>query len=853
LDLELQARSVVEPRGWSAETLRWVIGLYCVLIGAFALVAPHHFSGSPYLGLLPYQTWWAAGALAAGAALIAVSVLQPRRLVGLLVHGGAGFVLLLLAASFGQTALWTGMIAYGAIGAGTALAGVVSYARPARLEAGRDLFALSMAAVGVVNGLALIGVSRLFGSAYYDLARSHFPVLGLMLLASGLLLGLAHLSPKPGRGLLVAAHLAAGSAFIVYGAVVSFPRRSWTGILLYWGCGAALALLPWLTQWLAGLDTSALRTRLALALATATSIALILTAAVATSQEERLAVEQVLEARQIEALSIARSVSDYVNLNAARAATVAALAGRAPLVPPVQQRLLDSARPAYRDVTAFLTLDLGGEVIARVGETAVPPALWRRLVREVRLQPRRDIGVRLLPEDDHTTLLFTAPIHGLRGELAGVLVTVFDSQALARRIGRPATSVYLADGQGQSIAFREATPEELRALVSGGEPASIPPLPPGWDREVQANHVLSSRHRLAAFARIPELGWVVAVERPRSAALSGVRRGRDLAFGLLLLVVPLAVLSGTVVARRIARPLGTLADAVEALTAGDAGVPLAASDISEVDRLSASFREMRGRLAQRTRESEELATELRARAEALAETDRRKDEFLAMLAHELRNPLGAIANASYVLAEVGPADPAAARSVAVIQRQIQHLVRMVDDLLDVSRITRGKVELRRQPADLNEVVQHAVETLRPVVEARDHHLRLTLPSAPLPLHADVTRLEQVVGNLLRNAARYTEPGGRIEVEVRPTGREAVLTVRDNGIGMPPDLLARVFDLFIQGERALDRSEAGLGIGLTLVRSLVEMHGGRVEARSDGEGKGSEFEIRLPLDEEAGAP
>ncbi|HVR95237.1 MAG TPA: sensor histidine kinase [Thermoanaerobaculia bacterium] len=833
-------------RIWSAESLRWVIGLYCAFIGAFALIAPHHFAGMPYEGLQPYQTWWAAAALAAGLSLLAVSVLRPRRSLSLLVHGGAGLVLLLLAASFGRTALWTGMTGYGILAAGTAAAGLLSYARPASLEAGRDLFALSMAALGVVNGLSLVGLPRLFQLSYYDIARPHLPMLGLMLFASGLLLVLVHLRPQRVRGLIVAAHLAAGSAFIASGAVISFPRRSWTGILLAWGCGTALALLPWLVQWLARLDTAALRTRLALALAASTSVALILTAAVATSQEERLAVDQVLEARQIEAMAIARNVSDYVYLNAARTATVAALAGRAPLVPGVQQRLLDSAQPAYQDVTAFVTLDPGGEVVARTGRTRVPPAVWRGVARDVRLQARQDIGIRLLREGGHTTLLFTSPILGLRNELAGVLVTVVDSQALARRIGRPATSVYLADGRGQTIASRELTPADLEALDTGGQPYVLPPLPEGWDRQIRERGVLSNPYRLAAFARVPELDWVIAVERPRSAALAGVRRGRDLAFGLLLLVIPLAVLVGTVVARRIARPLGTLADAVAGLTAGTPDVPLAASGISEVDRLSVSFRDMRDRLAERTRESGQLAAELRARAEALADSDRRKDEFLAMLAHELRNPLGAIANAVYVLSEIGPSEPKAARSVAVIQRQVQHLVRMVDDLLDVSRITRGKVELRRQPVDLSEVVQQAVETSRPVVEAREHDLRLTLPPAPLPLHADATRLEQVVSNLLRNAARYTEPGGRIEVEARQAGGEAVLTIRDSGIGIPSGLLPRVFDLFTQGERGLDRSDSGLGIGLTLVRSLVEMHGGRVAARSDGEGKGSEFEIRLPL-------
>jgi len=328
---------------------------------------------------------------------------------------------------------------------------------------------------------------------------------------------------------------------------------------------------------------------------------------------------------------------------------------------------------------------------------------------------------------------------------------------------------------------------------------------------------------------------------------AGVRRGRDLAFGLLLLVVPIAVLAGIFAARRIAHPLVDLSSAVGEMTAGNLAAPLGAgSNITEVARLASAFQEMRGRLAERTRESERLTAELRARAEALAESDRRKDEFLAMLAHELRNPLGAVANASYLLEQLTPPEPQLERPIAIIRRQIQHLVRMVDDLLDVSRITRGKVELRREPVDLAEVLRHAVETVRPLAEAREQTLRAEIPEEPLALYGDVTRLEQVFSNLLRNAVKFTEPGGRIEISAEGQGAEAVARVRDDGIGMPADLLPRVFDLFTQGEQGLDRTGGGLGIGLTLVRSLVEMHGGRIEARSEGPGRGSEFEVRLPL-------
>ncbi len=233
-------------------------------------------------------------------------------------------------------------------------------------------------------------------------------------------------------------------------------------------------------------------------------------------------------------------------------------------------------------------------------------------------------------------------------------------------------------------------------------------------------------------------------------------------------------------------------------------------------------------------------------AQALREADRRKDEFLAMLAHELRNPLAPIRNAAHVLKLAGPAeDPRQRWAREVIERQTQHLTRLVDDLLDVSRITQGKVALVREPLDIATLLHLAVETSRPLIEARHHRLTVVPPAHPVRIAGDRTRLVQVVGNLLNNAAKYTPEGGHIELEAAQEGGEAVIRVRDDGIGVPADLLPHVFDLFTQADRSLDRSQGGLGIGLTLVRQLVHLHGGQVEARSGGSGLGSEFTVRLP--------
>jgi PAS domain S-box-containing protein len=231
--------------------------------------------------------------------------------------------------------------------------------------------------------------------------------------------------------------------------------------------------------------------------------------------------------------------------------------------------------------------------------------------------------------------------------------------------------------------------------------------------------------------------------------------------------------------------------------------------------------------------------------QCLQEVNRRKDEFLAMLAHELRNPLAPIRNALYLMKQGGPEVGAAEEVRAMMDRQVEHLARLIDDLMDVSRIATGKVELRREPVDLAAVVRRAVETSRPLMSHKGHELTVRLPPDPIRLDADPTRLEQVIDNLLTNAAKYSDPGGRIDLSVRREGDAAVLTFRDTGIGIAAEKLPHIFGLFVQAERRMDRSQGGLGVGLSLVRSLVEMHGGSVTATSEGLGRGSEFVVRLP--------
>jgi signal transduction histidine kinase len=236
----------------------------------------------------------------------------------------------------------------------------------------------------------------------------------------------------------------------------------------------------------------------------------------------------------------------------------------------------------------------------------------------------------------------------------------------------------------------------------------------------------------------------------------------------------------------------------------------------------------------------------------LEEADRQKNEFLAMLAHELRNPLAPIRNAGELLARTHVPDPQARSALATVERQVKHLTRLVDDLLDISRITQGRIELRRSSVRLEHVIAHAVEAADHLIRQKGHRVAIVSSRQPLMVSGDPERLVQCVGNILTNAAKYTPPGGEIRVESRQERGQAIVTISDNGVGIPPDLLAKVFELFVQGERTLDRAQGGLGVGLTIVKRLIDMHGGSVSVASPGEGRGATFEIRLPLMREENA-
>ncbi|MGH8139017.1 MAG: response regulator [Steroidobacteraceae bacterium] len=278
----------------------------------------------------------------------------------------------------------------------------------------------------------------------------------------------------------------------------------------------------------------------------------------------------------------------------------------------------------------------------------------------------------------------------------------------------------------------------------------------------------------------------------------------------------------------------------------EANTTLQVEKTRELEMLNRTLQRANTELEHANRTLQNEVTE-RARVEqALKEADRQKDEFLAMLAHELRNPLAPILNAVQLMRTRPVADSQLAWSRDLIGRQLAHLTRLVDDLLDVSRITRGKINLAREPVELATLISRAVETVHPLILELDHQLSLDLPDTPVRLYGDPLRLTQALGNVLGNAAKYTERGGRLRLAARQTGTDVEIRISDSGIGIPAALLPMIFDMFTQLNHTSGRPQSGLGIGLALVRKLLEMHGGTITAYSDGDGLGSEFVIHLPI-------
>jgi signal transduction histidine kinase len=348
----------------------------------------------------------------------------------------------------------------------------------------------------------------------------------------------------------------------------------------------------------------------------------------------------------------------------------------------------------------------------------------------------------------------------------------------------------------------------------------------------------------AAHSRSLRWGWTVGTAVPAQLIEAALLDSSALLAAAAFVSIGLAVLFAFVLARRIQRPITALGASARALAHAQALPPHPPSSIDEVEEVQGAFDEADALLRERQeRLNEALAAEREARREA-EQGSRAKDEFLAMLGHELRNPLNAIASAVGVLHYVDPRGEQALRARDIVERQMVSLRQLVDDLLDVARVTRGRIVLNTRRIDLAAVARRTVTMMSASGRLARHKVETDFREAWI--EGDETRMEQIVTNLVDNAAKYTQEGGTIFVRARPEGKDAVLEVQDNGMGIAPALLPRIFELFTQGERTIDRSQGGLGLGLSLVRRLAEMHGGSIRAASEGSGRGATFTVRVPL-------
>jgi signal transduction histidine kinase/CheY-like chemotaxis protein len=431
--------------------------------------------------------------------------------------------------------------------------------------------------------------------------------------------------------------------------------------------------------------------------------------------------------------------------------------------------------------------------------------------------------------------------------LSAVLSVASFQQLLASQ-GLPSDWVTgIVDNNGRLIARlpptepgKQAGEDYLRHTRASAE---------GWFR----GRTLEGKDTFTAYSTSALTGWSIGYAIPAATVLGGATRAAWVMGGGIALSVLAAAVIAVGLSRRIAKPLSELADAAAALPQ-QAQRPQVVSNIAEVRALAAALAGAGRTLAARDRELSQSSEELRKQAAALRQADANKSRFLALLAHELRNPLAPLRYGLEILKRTGIL-PYQESTRAMMERQVVHMARLIDDLLDVSRIDRGLIELQRERVALDPLVANAIESVAAAMEAK--HQELVVRYAPGGLHVDgdPVRVIQVISNILQNASKFSPPGGCIEIATQADGAEAVLTVKDSGIGFDPASSARIFEVFMQLDDDQHQARGGLGIGLSIVKSMVEMHGGSVRATSDGPGKGSTFEVRLPLSrtiEQAGA-
>ncbi|WP_170162373.1 hybrid sensor histidine kinase/response regulator [Caldimonas tepidiphila] len=500
-------------------------------------------------------------------------------------------------------------------------------------------------------------------------------------------------------------------------------------------------------------------------------------------------------------------------------------------------------------------------VLDRQGQALIEFPGPRRPRPDARLRPHHEEVFRTgrpVLSDLHESILdgklsmsINLPVMGdeqVRAVLTARIEPAHLGRLLAGQTGRPEMIATLLDGQRQIVARSQEMDRFFGRVPSPQTLDAIDSAPSGTWRFL----TLDGKELLWAWSALPN-GWTLLLGTPAKQADEALRDSmiRLATGGLLALVLGLGL--AALVARRITRSVDAMGENAARLAQGKAAEYYRPSGIRQLDQLYHALETASQRLVTALQERARALESERA-ARALAdEHNRAKDVFIATLAHELRNPLSPIRTAAQVVKTPRSDEAVRRRAVEVIDRQVAAMARLLDDLLDISRISTGRIRLAPRRLTLRSVLESAVEVARPLIEKRGHTLTVELPDSEVWLDADPLRLGQVFSNLLTNAAKYTEPGGRIDVKARQDGGEVVVGIRDTGIGIEREALGGVFEMFSQVKSPLDRSEGGLGIGLALVRGLVGLQGGWVSAHSEGLGRGSEFRVGLPVASADAAP
>ena len=492
------------------------------------------------------------------------------------------------------------------------------------------------------------------------------------------------------------------------------------------------------------------------------------------------------------------------------------------------RRQAERLLPMHAHWRAISLLEPSGEpllAVGRPGGTAPPPIPAAEVERT--LDGRAPEISDLVPNGEQGTFSVTVPVEA--GGKLHVLGVVVDARSILdlltpQRLQRDWVAAVL-DRQGNVVARTSAAEGFPDAAIAQNLRTALEATSEGWIR----HELAGGGETYTPYSRSARSGWTVAMAIPAADVEAITGHTMLLLAVWLLFALLIAVMLAAGFSRRIAEPIVELAEAAKALGRGTKISPPAGAPVREVRDVS------RALIAS--------ARAVGEREEKLIAADRAKDEFLAMLGHELRNPLSALTSATQVLNAGRRVSKASSEAVTIISRQVEHMTRIVDDLLDVGRASSGKIRLKRKPLDLAHTIAEAARALERTSTFDD--LDVHVDTEPVWINGDEARIEQIALNLLENAAKYTPAGGTIRVCVRPEGDEAVFEVVDDGIGISADLLPRVFDLFVQGQTTMDRNVGGLGIGLTLVKRLAELHNGTVTAESGGMDKGARFELRFP--------